>query len=188
MPANDTARQFDSLFPVVQQALTEPRFEHVLRVVETAVRIGEANGFTGQELAQLRLAALLHDIAREYSDAELIARLPARNEVEAEHPMALHGPVGARVAEELGVRDETVLRAIELHAFGAPLHDRVSVALYVADKTEPGRGILHEARELALAGNITEAFCATITSVISYLEEQGKQIHPSTYEAYKAAC
>lgn len=188
MPINDAARLFDSLFPVVQEALTSTRFAHVERVVETAAAIAKANDFTAEELGQLRLAALLHDIAREYSREELLARIPARNDIEAEHPLTLHGPVGALVARELGVHDETVLRAIEQHAFGAPLTDRVSIALYVADKTEPGRGILTDARELALAGKLEAAFCVAIASAIQYLKEQGKHIHPRTYEAFKAAC
>lgn len=188
MPVHDVVRQFNALLPVVQEVLTTARFEHVLRVVETATAIAQANDFSTTELAQLRLAALLHDIAREYSDAALLERIPARNAAEAEHPLALHGPVGTLIARELGVCDETVLRAIELHAFGAPLTDRVSVALYVADKTEPGRGILAQARELALAGDLGAAFCTAVTSAITYLKEQGKQVHPSTYEAFKAAC
>lgn len=184
MPTQELLRQYDAFVPTVRDALTPQRFAHVLRVVETAELIALGNSFSDHERAQLRLASLLHDLAREFSDEELLAHIPARNDVEAGHPMALHGPVGAVLAQQLGVTDETVLRAIELHAFGAPLDDRVSIALYVADKSEPGRGILNDERGLAVTGKLAEAFRGAIHNAVAYLEEKGKQVHPTTYEAF----
>lgn len=188
MAIRELTRLSSALAPEVERALSPERYAHVLRVIETAERIAHANEFSPLEVAQVRLAALLHDIAREYSDEQLLAVVPARNEIEAEHPMALHGAVAAVIAEDLGVKDQVVLEAIELHAFGCAPTKRVAACVYVADKTEPGRGILANAYTLALSGKLAESLCIAIQSSVQYLEEQGKAIHPTTYDAYQAAC
>lgn len=188
MAIRELTRKFSDLTPVVAQALTAKRYEHVERVITTAEQIANANNFSPLEVAQVRLAALLHDLAREYSDKQLLAVVPARNSVEAQHPMALHGAVAAELARTHGVTDEVVLEAIALHAFGCSVAKRVAACVYVADKTEPGRGILASARDLALSGKLAEALCMAIRSSVRYLEEQGKEIHPTTYDAYQAAC
>ena len=181
-------RLFSDLTPLVERTLSSKRFEHVTRVITTAEHIAKANELSPLQIAQVRLAALLHDLAREYTDEELLAVVPARNAVEAHHPMALHGAVAAELVRDHGVTDEVVLEAIELHAFGCPATNLVAACLYVADKTEPGRGILADARELALSGKLAEALCLAIRSSVKYLEEHGKEIHPTTYDAYQAAC
>ena len=107
---------------------------------------------TAEGLAQIhsldpdrtRLAALLHDAARE-TEPEDYLRLAdewglAVGEPERKSPKLLHGPVAAELARrELGVEDEEVLEAVRVHTVGAAGIGALALALYVADKIEPAR-------------------------------------------------
>src|SRR5579871_4908196 len=73
------------------------------------------------------LAALLHDIADRYSDAELLTLaerygLPV-SLTEARVPRLLHGAVGAAIlADEWGITDAELLEAVRQHVTGgAPM-------------------------------------------------------------------
>src|SRR5690606_22489546 len=126
---------------LVRAGVSDERFAHIERVVELAVKIGEANGFSPADLARVELAALLHDAARDLDDATLVRLAPPQNQVEVDHPLSVHGRAGRRMAEGWGVTDEAVLEAIEGHVFGVPLGNPVGTAVYVADVCEPGRGV-----------------------------------------------
>ena len=56
------------------------------------------------------------------------------------------------------VEDEEVLEAIEGHVYGVSPDHKIGMALYVADVSEPGRGVNRDIRELALAGRLEEAY------------------------------
>lgn len=166
--------------------LSDKRFDHTLRVAETAERLAALHGL---DPAKARLAGLLHDVARE-TDGDELLRMAAEDglpvgEPEREKPMLLHGPAAAKLAEtELGVTDEAVLEAVRVHTTGAAEMGPLSLALFVADKIEPGRkgDWVENLRELA-KGDLREAAKASLASSISYTEERGRTVHPSSREA-----
>ena len=169
----------------VRAGVGPERFAHIERVMELARQIGESNGFSPTELAKVELAALLHDAARDLGDGELLRLAPPQNQVEADHPVSVHGRAGRRLAEQWGVSDETVLEAIEGHVFGVPLGNRVGAAVYVADVCEPGRGVNHDLRELAL-NDLEEAYRRAVKVKVDYLRRCGKVVHPATLAAYES--
>lgn len=167
------------------RALVSPaRFEHILRVTETARGIAEANRLSGQELAQVTVAALLHDAARDLPNDELMRLAPPANELEARHPLTLHGRAGRRLAEGWGVADEAVLEAIEGHVFGVPAGHNVGMCVYVADVCEPGRGVNDDLRALAMS-DLGAAYRAAVESKVTYLQHAGKPVHPDTLATYR---
>ncbi|HET8986232.1 MAG TPA: bis(5'-nucleosyl)-tetraphosphatase (symmetrical) YqeK [Trueperaceae bacterium] len=168
---------------LVRSSVGPERFAHIERVVDLAKRVGEANRFSPEELARVELAALLHDAARDLDDAELLRLAPPENQVEIDHPLSVHGRAGRRMAEQWGVTDETVLEAIEGHVFGVPLANRVGTAVYVADVCEPGRGVNHDLRELALS-DLDAAYRQAVAVKVDYLRRSGKEVHPATLAAY----
>ena len=100
-------------------------FDHVLRVYHLAERIGQAEG---ADIAVLRTAALLHDIARPDQDA---GRVPE------------HAAEGARRAREILAGQppelvEAVAHAIETHRFRVdrPPQTLEAKILYDADKLD----------------------------------------------------
>ncbi len=157
------------------------RLEHILRVAALAREIAERNGLDGD---RAYLAGLLHDAARDLPPEELLSLAPPQNEVERAHPLALHGRAARRLAEAWGVGDPEVLEAIEGHVYGVDPSNPIGMALYVADTSEPGRGVNGEIRELALAGRLLEAYRRAVKNKVDYLAAKGVPIHPRTLAVY----
>jgi predicted HD superfamily hydrolase involved in NAD metabolism len=166
----------------VRGLVSPERFAHILRVAELAGRIAQANGL---EPERAYLAGLLHDAARDLPPERLAELAPPRNAVEREHPKALHGRAGRRLAEGWGIEDEEVLEAIEGHVYGVHPKHAIAMAVYVADVSEPGRGVNAEIRELALGGQLLEAYRRAVRSKVEYLQGKGIPVHPRTLEAYR---
>lgn len=171
----------------VREQLSSERFAHVMRVTELAEAIGRANGFTPEELETTVLAAVLHDAARELPPAELFRLAPARLQLELEHPLTVHGRAGRKLAEQWGITDEAVLSAIEGHVFGVSLDNRPGVAVYVADVTEPGRGVNDDIRELAFT-DLEAAYRRAVQVSVDYLNSVGKPVHPETMRVHGEVC
>ncbi|HEX7038519.1 MAG TPA: bis(5'-nucleosyl)-tetraphosphatase (symmetrical) YqeK [Trueperaceae bacterium] len=169
----------------VEELVTPERLAHVRRVADLALRIGRSNGFSLEDLERVELAALLHDAARDMTDEQLLGLVSPRNAVEASHPLAMHGRAARRLAEGWGVTDEVVLGAVEGHVFGVEAGDRVGAALYVADVSEPGRGVNDDVRELAMT-DLWAAYARAVAAKVEYLRRTGKEIHPATLRAYES--
>ncbi|MEX2534911.1 MAG: bis(5'-nucleosyl)-tetraphosphatase (symmetrical) YqeK [Trueperaceae bacterium] len=165
--------------------VTPSRFQHILRVAHLAQSIAVGNGFNESERHATLLAALLHDAARDLPPEELFQLAPPGDELERGHPLSLHGRAGRRLAEQWGVRDERVLGAITGHVFGVDLNDRVGMAVYVADVSEPGRGVNDDIRELAIC-ELAAAYRRAVDSKVRYLRSHCKAIHPETLKVYEA--
>lgn len=169
----------------VKALVTPGRFEHILRVASLADTIARANDFSRFELRATSLAAILHDAARDLPAEELFKLAPPETELERAHPLAVHGRAGRKLAECWGVTDERVLEAVEGHVFGVPHDHRVGMAVYVADVSEPGRGVNDDIRELAMT-NLFRAYQRAVDSKVQYLRSKGKAVHPATLRVHRA--
>jgi len=167
----------------VRAMVTEERFRHIMRVAALAETIGIANGFSRGELRATSLAAVLHDVARDLDEAKLLELAPPEHPIESEHPLALHGRAGRVIAVAWGITDERVLDAIEHHVSGPRPGDRVAMAVYVADVTEPGRGVNRDVRELAMR-DLPRAYRRALQSKVRYLRSHGKAVHPRTLKVH----
>jgi predicted HD superfamily hydrolase involved in NAD metabolism len=180
-PATDALLEAADAF--ARKRLSEKRYGHTLRVAETAERLARAHGL---DPARARLAAFLHDAARE-TEPEKFLRLAkewdlAVGEAERESPKLLHAPVAAELARrELGVEDEEVLAAIRAHTVGRPGMDSLALALYVADKIEPARDYPSVERLRHLAHeDLREAAAEALRRAIAHNEGRDRPIHPSS--------
>ncbi|WP_047864245.1 bis(5'-nucleosyl)-tetraphosphatase (symmetrical) YqeK [Rubrobacter aplysinae] len=163
--------------------LSDRRYTHTLGVADTAERLAKLHGLPPQKT---RLAALLHDVSRESGPDELLqsaGRYGIKpDEFARESPIMLHGPVAAEEARrELGIQDPEVLGAIRIHTTGAPEIGSVALAVYVADKIEPGRDYpsVEKLRELA-ARDLYEAATSILRATESHNEDQGRPTHPDS--------
>ena len=129
-----------------RRELSPARFRHSEGVAEEAVRIGTAEGLPAEKC---RLAGMLHDIAREYSEeryAELwrsagVAREDGREPFDR---VLRHGKAAALIAAEtFGITDADVLDAVTWHTTGRAGLTLLGQVLFVADYTEPGRTGVH---------------------------------------------
>lgn len=169
----------------VTALVTQERLDHIRRVAHLAAQIAAANRFSAEDQERVLLAALLHDAARDMSDDQLLELVSPQNAVEEAHPLAMHGRAARKLAEGWGVRDEVVLGAVEGHVFGVQAGDHVGAAVYVADVSEPARGVNADVRQLAMS-DLWAAYRKAVTCKVEYLRSEGKEIHPATLRAYES--
>jgi predicted HD superfamily hydrolase involved in NAD metabolism len=167
----------------VRALVSAQRWAHVERVAILAETIARANRFADGEVRATTLAAVLHDAARDLPPARIFELAPPGNATERAHPLTLHGKAGRALARSWGVNDDRVLNAIEGHVFGVEPHDRVGMAVYVADVSEPGRGVNDDVRELAMT-DLARAYRLALRSKVRYLRSRGKPVHPRTLEVH----
>lgn len=163
--------------------LSDKRYGHTVRVADTAESLARKHGLDPD---RTRLAALLHDAAREREPEEFIRLAEEWNlqidVPERESPKLLHGPVAAELGRrELGVEDGEVLEAVRVHTVGAAGIGQIALALYVADKIEPARDYpsVGRIRELAQQ-DLREAAAEALRRVVAHNEERNRPIHPAS--------
>lgn len=165
------------------KALVRPgRWAHIERVAVLAREIALKNGLDGE---RAYLAGVLHDAARDLGEEELLKLAPPENEVERAHPLSLHGRAARVLAEAWGVEDQEVLEAVEGHVYGVDPRNPLGMALYIADISEPARGVNGEVRELALSGRLLEAYRLAVGNKVAYLTAKGIPLHPRTLAVYR---
>lgn len=186
-PANAGAPDLAVLRPQVlawlAAHLTPLRYQHSLNV--GAMARGLAERFGGDP-DRLELAGLLHDVAREWSGARLLAAageggLPV-DYLEEMAPMpCLHGPVGAGLAREtFGVTDEGLLSAIAHHTMGRERMTLDEQILFIADAIEPGRGDAPYLADIRAAAqtDLDRACRRAYDHTFEFLLRTGQPIHP----------
>jgi predicted HD superfamily hydrolase involved in NAD metabolism len=163
--------------------LSKERYEHTLRVADTAQDLALAHDLDAD---MARLAALLHDAAREM-DPEVFLNLANKwrlqvEDPERQSPKLLHGPVAAELARrEFGMDNEEVLQAVRAHTTGRPGMGPLALVLYVADKIEPARDYPSVGRLRKLAReDLNEAAAESLRRAIAHNEERGKATHPAS--------
>lgn len=121
----------------VQAELSKKRYEHTLAVTKLALELAQIHGV---DLLATHQAAMLHDIAKEWSKERLKAWLTFVYPQYVDQAFELwHQKVGAMVAKRVyQVRNPDVLSAIAHHVEGTHPSDLARV-LYIADKCEPNR-------------------------------------------------
>ncbi len=171
---------------LAKSRLSERRYDHTIRVADTAEYLAELHNL---DPGRIRLAALIHDAAREMKKDEYLRTaeewsLPF-GDFERENPKLLHGSVAAEMARrELGVEDEEVLDAVREHTVGKAGMGDISLALYLADKIEPERDYpsVERIREMA-KDDLRDAAAEAVRTAVAYSEMRGKAVHPASREA-----
>lgn len=208
--------EFEQYYKKIEERLSPDRFAHSLRVVEKALDLAkqakkwqEANycglsrsilsksGTSNSiedcslDLDKLRLAALLHDYAKDMPKKELLSIALQHgliiSEVEKVQPDLLHGAVGAFLCRRdfgLTAADEEVLHAIRYHTTGCEKMSLLDKIVYLADLLEPGRTFagVDELRRLCeddLDAGLLFAFDGTLQYVLT----RKLLIHPLTVQA-----
>lgn len=188
---------FNDYVNIIKERLSEKRFNHSLRVVNTAEKIGQGYGL---DMDKLRLAALLHDYAKDMEHSQLL-RIAEKNELvtctaEKAQPDLLHGPVGAYLLrEELDIKDEEILQAVHYHTTGNVNMSIMDIIVYLADLIEPCRtykGVTTLRRMLnrqkdvpkvVAEHNLYKGMLFAFDSTIEYVIREQWLIHPLTVEA-----
>jgi len=170
----------------LEKMLTPKRFRHTLNVVEAAEKL--ARDF-GCDPDQARLAALLHDCAKNLTDAQLLDWAKQHqikiDRVSQNDLQLLHGPVGAVLARDrYGIKDAAIQKAIDCHTTGCKNMSSLDKIIYLADYIEkdrsfPGVETIRQMAETDLDG----AMMMALTNSICHVAQTGALLHKRTIDA-----
>ncbi|KGX88942.1 bis(5'-nucleosyl)-tetraphosphatase (symmetrical) YqeK [Pontibacillus litoralis] len=171
---------------IVQSKLKQSRYEHTIRVMETAIELAKKYNV---HVKKAELAAIFHDYAK-YRPKEEMRRwiestyLP--KDLLQYHHELWHGPVGALLVErEVGIEDREILEAIHFHTTGRIHMTTLDKVVYLADYIEPGRKFpgVELVRESAWE-DLDRACWMAARNTISFLMSKNQPIFPDTFHAY----
>ncbi|HAJ69779.1 MAG: bis(5'-nucleosyl)-tetraphosphatase (symmetrical) YqeK [Alkalibacterium sp.] len=174
------------LINIMNESMSSSRYQHVLRVEQTALKLADKYDIDKEKVS---IAALAHDYAKERPDAEMRDLIISEN---LELDMLQfgnniwHGPLGAMLMKnEFELEDEEVLEAIKVHTIGGPMMGRIAQVIYIADYIEPKRSQkgVEKARELADL-DLEKAVTYITGQTLKYLVKNKKKIYPKAVETY----
>jgi len=171
---------------IIKPIMTNKRYEHTLRVAETAVELAK---IYDADLYEAELAALLHDYAKCLELDELrrwIETNPLPKDLLLHHYELWHGPVGAlMVKRKFGINQQAILDAIHYHTTGRAHMSKLDMIIFLADYIEPGRDFpgLEEVREIGKT-NLEKGCWLASRNTIQYLMAKKSAIYPESFHAY----
>lgn len=178
----------EELIEQLRQQIKVSRFEHVLRVEETALKIAEP---LGADLEKVSIAALMHDFAKEMDEQEMLALALLywpNDDLKTTTNDIWHGPAAAQLCRtSFECQDESILKAIAGHTIGWFEMDLLAKIIYMADYIEPGREFkgVEKARQLTKE-NLTQACEYKMIHTIKHLLKQRVPIFRGTIDIYNA--
>lgn len=177
---------WDDLARTVQGMVRPKRWQHTVGVIATAQAL--ATRF-GADVERARLAALVHDAAREWESARLaeMARLhpDPPDELELGCSELLHGAAAAGwLSVAFANRDRSVLDAVRYHTTGRPGAGPLEMVLVVADYSEPSRSFPEAAAiRRAVEDGLVEAYRMSLDARLRHVIDTALPIHPRTVDA-----
>ncbi|MGL4730943.1 MAG: bis(5'-nucleosyl)-tetraphosphatase (symmetrical) YqeK [Clostridium sp.] len=171
----------------IKSHLKNKRYVHTLGVVEMSEKLADIYNY---DKHKARIAALMHDCAKNMSEEELLRITKENNLVEIDNiieksPMLLHGIVGAYIAKkEFKITDEDIINAIKYHTTGRENMSILEKIIYIADCIEMSRDFegVDELRKIAYE-NLDHALLMIYDQTIKYIISNGWLLYPKTIEA-----
>lgn len=176
----------DQLKVELSKRMPVARFDHVLRVTETAKALAVAYDVSVKAAEQ---AALFHDIAK-FMDQEALRLILVEENLDQRlllfHHELWHGPAGAIIANrEFGVESQDVLNAIRYHTTGRAGMSVLEKIIYVADMIEPGRNFPGVEKLRAIVDrDIHQAMEACIHQSVQFLVSKKVPVFPDSIDCY----
>lgn len=168
------------------QSIGIKRYEHSLRVVDTAVKLGK---IYNADIEKVKTAALLHDCAKLQEEISLLKKIShfdiILDDIMQKNKDLIHGPLGSKIAEiEYGVLDKEILDAIFYHTIGRANMTLLDKIIYIADYIEPRRNFpgVDEIRAIAFK-DLNRSILMAMDNTILFLIKNDNLIHPNTFEA-----
>ena len=160
------------------------RFQHSMRVAETAKRMCE---IYGQDPDKGYFAGMAHDMCKDLDDATLVSLAGHDGMeitgVEKKKPALLHGRAAAvKLERDFGVSDREILQAVAMHTLGGPEICPLAKIVFAADKIEPGRPqSSEEYLDRLFSMGLDELVLCVVEENMDYLRKRGKEIAPSSF-------
>ena len=156
--------------------MREKRYIHTLGVEEKAVELAEKYG---ADIEKCRIAAILHDVAKEMQIDKMkdICQKNFSEELSKEDMEIneiLHGFAGCIIVrDEFGITDEDILNGIKYHTVGKRGLSLLGRIIYIADGIEIRREVEKD---------LDKGIILEIDRKVEYLTERKGKIHKNTVE------
>lgn len=166
----------------IREKIGDKRYEHSLRVFNTALKIND-----GVDEEKIKQAALLHDCAK-YNEKYYFEKYRDKIDFPQDiinNKFVLHAFLGSIVAkEEYNINNGEVLDAIRFHTTGRENMTQLDKIIFLADACEPKRSYpgVDELRRLAKK-NLDEAVLYSLNGTIKSLIDRGVEICTLTIES-----
>ncbi len=167
----------------IKKEISSYRLQHTEGVVKVAERMAAREGIP---VEKARIAALLHDIAKDLPEKRLIKLASDSDweidEYEKRLPQLLHAPVGADIARrKFNISDYDILEAIRYHTVGSPDMGKLALIIFVADMIEPGRNFSGvDAIRTKARVSLIDSIIAVCNHSLKYNISKDRVIHPNT--------
>lgn len=170
----------------VRKRMREKRYIHTLGVEGKAVELAEKYG---ADIEKCRIAAILHDVAKEMQIDKMkdICQKNFSEELSKEDMEIneiLHGFAGCIIArDEFGITDEDILNGIKYHTVGKRGLSLLGRIIYIADGIEKNRDYpaVDEIRR-EVEKDLDKGIILEIDRKVEYLTERKGKIHKNTVE------
>lgn len=169
----------------VSKRLSSRKYEHSLNVAKNAWLLAEK---TDVDPKKMYVAGLLHDIANELSNEEIL-RLCDRTDGyipsnEMKNAKSLHGIAGACIAyEEFGIRDGEILSAIAFHSGKVDMQPSEKI-LFLADMIDHSCIMGYDPARIWQQKNLDSAILAASADLIDYCAQNNLPIGERTRDSF----
>lgn len=167
----------------LQDRVKAKRLTHILGVRDFVTKLADIHGVGA---APLRIAALLHDSARDMPRDRMVPiakefGIPIRPE-DMVAPILLHGPIAEEIGKrEWGITDPVVGTAVRYHTSGHPDMSYMDMLFYLADGLEPNRDFpgIDQLRNIAKK-DVLRGTRLLLENSIIYIRAAGKRVDPDS--------
>ena len=178
----------DDLLKKLKSVVPKKRLRHMIGVEKASIYLAEINGYDTEKAG---LAGLLHDYAKKLSDQEflqLIDKYHLDSQLKNWGNNVWHGMVGIyKIQEDLGLQEQEILRAIEIHTVGSSHMSTLDKIVYVADYIECNRDFLGVDKARAIAEtSLNKAVAYERARTVAFFASTRLKIYPQTLETYNA--
>ena len=173
----------ESLELIVREKIGEERYGHTMDVVDVAMKLAKVHHASEEKV---RLAALLHDYAKNISHEESLDLVYSHgiilDDISMSSTNLIHGPLGSKLAQEnFNIEDQEILDAITYHTTGRENMSLVEKVIFLADFIEPGRDFkgIENIRSVAYE-DLDRAILLALDSTIGFLLKKQSLLHLNT--------
>ena len=175
------------LLKIVTERLSGKRLLHSRSTAIISERMAELLGVDPEKAFT---AGLLHDIAKPFSNKELLLKAEKfrlkLDKTALRQPSLLHAPVGAAVVKnKIGIMDEQILEAIANHTTGDAGISPLALIVYAADFLDPIRAFPKQEKAWAIMdGDFYEGILYITRFTMKRVLRHWQLLHPKTVALY----
>lgn len=169
-------RLYNIIYADIKQTLSPHRFNHSVSVVETSEHLAS---FHNVSIPKVRLASIMHDYAKEFSDDTMLEYIKKYDlpidERATNNINLLHGIVASAILEhEYKVNDTDILNAVKNHTFGDVGMTDLQLIVAISDFVEPTRNFKEPLKSYAseiydvAKQDLTKAYILKLKNVVRY--------------------